>query len=315
MRRLSPPRYNFIVFRKKYQRKVVLITGASTGLGLSIARAFKNRPVHLVLTARESSLHRFEKTEFEPSKKCWIEALDITDKEQRERLIDKINAELGGVDVLINNAGKSYRAVVEHITEKERIDQMDINFRAPMELTRLCLPTMRKKKMGHIINISSVSGMLSMPTMAVYSASKRALEGASESLWYEVKPWNIRVSIVQPGFINSEGIDNILHTEMSYKANQDPTDPYYLHYKNMEEFIQKMMRGTIATSESVAKKVVKVAYSPNPPLRIPATWDAYFFHYFHKYSSRRFFHFILYRFLPNVQTWGKHISSSKKDSS
>lgn len=283
-------------------------------MGLSIARAFQGKPVILILTARESSIHRFEKTEFKPSKKCWIETLDITNKEQRERLIDKINLELGGVDVLINNAGKSYRAVVEHITEKERIDQMDINFRAPMELTRLCLPSMRKKRMGHIINISSVSGMLSMPTMAVYSASKRALEGASESLWYEVKPWNIRVSIVQPGFINSEGIDNVLHTELSYKAHQNSDDPYYLHYQNMEAFIQKMMRGTISTTDSVARKVVKVAYSRNPPLRIPATWDAHFFHYFQKFSPRILFHFILYRSLPNVKTWGKSNSSPKKDS-
>lgn len=303
------------MLKKKLQRKVVLITGASTGLGLSIAKAFKNQPVHLVLTARESSIKRFEQSEFSPSENCWIEILDVSNEQHRTQLIEKINTQLGGVDVLINNAGKSYRAVVEHITEKERIDQMDINFRAPMELTRLCLPSMRAKKMGHIINISSVSGMMSMPTMAVYSASKRALEGASEALWYEVKPWNIRVSIVQPGFINSEGIDNILHTELSFQANKDPNNPYYLHYQNMDAFIQKMMRGTIATTDSVAKKVVKVAFSKNPPLRVPATWDAYFFYYFQKYSPRRFFHFVLYNFLPKVHNWGDPPSQSKQKNS
>lgn len=291
------------------QRKVVLITGASTGLGLAIARAFKNKPVHLILTARRSSMPRFEKTEFKQSDHCWLEPLDITEEIQRESLIKKIENQLGGVDVLINNAGKSYRAVVEHITEKERLDQMEINFRSPMDLTRLCLPSMRAKRAGSVINISSVSGMLSMPTMAVYSASKRALEGASEALWYEVKPWNIRISIVQPGFINSEGIDNILHTELSYKAKEDSSNPYYSHYRHMEYFIKKKMQGTLATSESVAEKVVKVAFSKNPPLRVPATWDAHFFSYLQRFLPSRIFHWILYKLLPKVNKWGPQHSS------
>ncbi len=96
---------------------------------------------------------------------------------------------LGGVDVLINNAGVAYRSVVEHVSERERLQQMGINFRAPMELTRLVLPYMRSRRAGRIINVSSMGGMMAMPTMAVYSASKFALEGATESLYYEVKPW------------------------------------------------------------------------------------------------------------------------------
>ncbi len=163
-------------------RKVILITGASSGLGLAIARAFREHRVHLVLTARESSLGRFQATEFEPGEDCWLEPLDVTNARQRERLIEKIDRELGGVDVLVNNAGISYRAVTEHVTERERLDQMEVNFLAPMALMRLCLPAMRARRSGTIINISSVSGMLSMPTMAAYSASKRASDGVSEAL-------------------------------------------------------------------------------------------------------------------------------------
>jgi len=305
-------RMSFLTSTAQNKTLVVLITGASTGLGLAIARAFQKYPVHLILTARQGSLKRFEQTEFSTNEHCWIEPLDITKAQEREQLIEKVNSQLGGVDVLINNAGKSYRAVVEHITEKERISQMDINFRAPMEMVRLCLPSMREKMFGHIINISSVSGMLSMPTMAVYCASKRALEGASESLWYEVKPWNIRVSIVQPGFINSEGINNILHTELSYKSKSDPNDPYFAHYIYMDSFIRKMMQGTIATSDSVARKVVKVAFSKNPPLRVPATWDAYFFYFFQRFCPRRLFHWILYQSLPKIHNWGPNSMFSKQ---
>ena len=92
-----------------------------------------------------------------------------------------------------------YRAVLEHVSDAERVAQMDVNYLAPMDLIRLVLPRMREKHAGRILNVSSVGGMMAMPTMAVYSASKFALEGATEALYYEVRPWNIRVSLIQPG--------------------------------------------------------------------------------------------------------------------
>ena len=97
---------------------------------------------------------------------------------------------------------------------------MDVNFRSPMELTRLVLPGMRAKRAGRIITVSSVGGMMAMPTMAAYSASKFALEGAHEALWYEVRPWGIRVSLVQPGFVHSDGFQKVRYTtqERSLRA-------------------------------------------------------------------------------------------------
>ena len=136
-----------------------------------------------------------------------LRPLDITSADMRGELIANIEAQYGGVDILINNAGFTFRAVVEDVSEEDRLQQMNTNFRSPMELIRLCLPNMRQKRQGKIINISSVGGQMAMPTMAVYSASKHALEGATESLWYELKPWNIKVTLVQPGFINSKGFE------------------------------------------------------------------------------------------------------------
>src|SRR5690606_2444621 len=132
-----------------------------------------------------------------------------------------------------NNAGLAYRAVVEHVNETERRAQLDVNFRAPMELIRLVLPHMRARRAGRILNISSVGGMMAMPTMGIYSASKFALEGMTEALWYEVRPWNIKVSLVQPGFIRSRSFERTRYTDLSEPASRQVDDPYFTHYQHM----------------------------------------------------------------------------------
>lgn len=284
---------------------VVLITGASAGLGLAIARALLDaRKYRLILTARRESLTRFEECGVRESENLWLRPLDVTSDSERRAVIDEAQAKWGGVDVLINNAGISYRAVVEHVTEEERLAQMDINYRSPMELTRLVLPGMRAKRMGRIINISSVGGMMAMPTMAVYSASKFALEGATESLWYEVRPWNIFVTLVEPGFINSRGFEKVQYTDKSALSATDWNDGYVNHYRSMNAFISKIMTRAFATPESVAKKVVHVIEQRSPPLRAPATLDAWLFSFLRRLLPRRFYHAVLYRALPGVKEWG-----------
>lgn len=284
---------------------MLLLTGASTGLGLSLGKLLRHEHFHLVLTARTSSLDRFKKEDILQSDHLWIRALDVTNPSERQNLIEEINSVLGGVDILINNAGLSFRSVVEHVTGAERTRQMEVNFFSPMALIRLVLPSMRKKRLGHIINISSVGGMMAMPTMAVYSASKWALEGASESLWYEVRPWNIHVTLIQPGFIHSESFRNVKMTHLGEQASSSQTDPYHHHYFFMASFIEKIMRLTPYTPEHVARKVLKTIRQKNPPLRVPATIDAKLFSALRRMLPRDLYHEILYRALPGVRQWGE----------
>lgn len=286
-------------------KKVVLITGASTGLGLEIAQQLIPMNYHLVLTARNSSLERFSKEGIIEEENLWIRELEVTNDNQRRKLISEINNVLGGVDILINNAGISYRSVVEHVNNEERQVQMDVNFLAPMELTRLVLPIMRKKRSGRIINISSVGGMMAMPTMAVYSASKFALEGASESLWAELKPFGIAVTLIQPGFINSEGFTKVKLTNLAEASIHNPNDPYHKHYKYMSSFIAFLMTHSPSNKGSVARTVVKVMHQKNPPLRTAGTIDAYWFSFIRRIMPRRIYHFILYKALPGIRLWGK----------
>ncbi|MEL6343300.1 MAG: SDR family NAD(P)-dependent oxidoreductase [Myxococcota bacterium] len=284
---------------------VVLLTGASVGLGLAIARQLIAQTDHrLILTARAGSLSRFGAAGIVENERIHLRPLDVTSEEQRQAIIDEADREWGGVDVLINNAGVSYRSVVEHVDDNDRLRQMDINFRSPMELIRLVLPAMRRKRRGRIINISSVGGMMAMPTMGVYSASKFALEGASEALWYEVRPWNIRVSLVQPGFIHSESFKNVRFTDRSQNAITHEEEPYHAHYAYMEPFIGRMMRMTWATPERVARTVLRTMRRRRPPLRVPGTLDARLFSWLRRLLPRRVYHWFLYINLPRVWRWG-----------
>jgi len=284
--------------------QTVLITGASTGIGLAIARALCESRYRVILTARQSSLPRFAMHEVGESQHVRIRALDVTSAEQREAIIAEAERDWGGVDILINNAGVSYRAVVEHVVEQERLAQMDVNFRSPMEMIRLVLPGMREQGAGRIITVSSVGGMMAMPTMAAYSASKFALEGAHEALWYEVRPWNIRVSLVQPGFVHSDGFQKVRYTAKSDHSEHELAEPYHEHYVNMSPFIGRLMRMSRATPESVARVVLKTMRARRPALRVPATFDARVFAVLRRMLPRSAYHFLLYRMLPNVRTWG-----------
>ena len=286
------------------QAPVVLVTGASTGLGLAIAQLLSRADYRLILTARPSSMHRFAEAGVTETSRVWLRPLDITVAGERRRTVAEASALWGGVDVLINNAGVACRSVVEHATADEQFEQMKINFQAPMDLIRLVLPEMRAKQRGRIINISSVGGMMAMPTMALYSASKFALEGATEALWYEVKPWNIKVSLVQPGFIRSESFQNTVYTAESRKAAEDPANPYYQHYFQMAGFIARLMGASFASPAKVARTVQRIMEHPHPPLRVPATLDASLFSLLRRVLPRNLYHWVLLRGLPHVKSWG-----------
>ena len=291
----------------KEPRIVVLITGAGAGLGLAFSKLLleKEPNWHLVLTARETSLSRFREQGIQENDHIWLRALDVTRNDQRHQVIEEINGDLNGVDILVNNAGITFRSVLEHVKEKEWLEQMKVNFRGPAELARLALPKMREKRSGRIVTVSSVGGMMAMPTMALYSASKFALEGAFEALWYEVRPWNIKVSMVQPGFIRSDSFLKTLMTDEALQGFHQKKDAYHNHYCAMDGFIEKWMRRSQATPESVARVVYRCLKQKNPPLRIPATPDAHLFGWIRRFLPRSLYHGLLYKMLPKVETWGR----------
>ncbi len=288
----------------KDQKPVVLITGASTGLGLKLAQFLAKKEFHLILTARQASISRFDAERVFESQDLWIRSMDVTDTEQCRDVIDEIEKKLGGVDILINNAGFAYRSVLEHVEQEELLKQMITNFWGPMELIRLILPSMRNKRAGHIMNVSSVGGMMAMPTMSVYSASKFALEGASEALYYELKPWNVAVTLIEPGFIRSDSFQKVRYTTLSGHSMRDPSEAYFGHYYFMSTFIEKLMKKAPGNPDSIVRQIWKVMNKKNPPLRLPVTLDAVFFDILRRFLPRSFYHWILYKNLPYPDCWG-----------
>ena len=285
------------------RRRVVLVTGASTGIGLALVRELLKTEMRIVATARESSLPRFGLEGLQDNERLLIRPLDVASDMDRRRLINEIGMMWGGVDVLVNNAGLTVRAVMEDITPEEEHNQFNTNYFGPMELARLVVPRMRNQRSGHIINLSSVGGMMAMPTMGPYSASKFALEGGSEALYYELKPWGVRVTLFEPGFVHSDSFRHARITKRCRESLADDCATYHHYYANMLPFIERMMKLSLTRPEDIARRIIRTINSQRPPLRVPATIDAWIFYYLRKFLPRRMYHRVLYHSLPNIKSW------------
>lgn len=284
-------------------QKIVLITGCATGLGKALVDTLSRNPHYkIIATARAHRLDVMH-TMFEESDNLIIRELDVTNESNIFSLVNEIANMWGRIDVLVNNAGICYRSVVEHMDRESEMIQLETNYLGPMSLIRSVLPIMREQMNGQIINISSVSGMVSMPTMGSYSASKHALEGATESLWYEARPYGIKVSLVEPGFINSDSFKNILLPKKA-KLSAKLKGPHSEYYKSMSPFIESLMRWAFATPESIAHKVERLIEQKNPPLRLRVTMDAVVFSFLRKLLPEFMFHKVMFLLLPGSRLWG-----------
>lgn len=301
-------RYLFQILGLRHEgpifQPVIVVTGCGSGIGLALADFFYAQPRYrVVITARAHSLP-FLKERFQENDRFWVHELDVTEDSQRRNLIESVLSRWGAVHILINNAGISYRSVIEHMTPEDEVRQMAVNYFGPMELTRLILPSMRDRGRGKLIYISSVSGMMAMPTMGAYSASKYALEGACEALWYEAKPYGIDVVLVQPGFVHSRSFENVYMTAKA-KESIASGSVYSDYYAHMAPFVEKLMRISPTTPEQIAKLVLRIIRTENPPLWWPATLDAVLFYYVRRIVPRRFLLPFLFFCLPGAKNWGK----------
>ncbi len=285
-----------------HEHPVVILTGSSSGIGLAVAKKLYRSNYRVIATAREQSLHRLREQGLPDTPTFLHMPLDVTNEVQREQVVRRAMQEFGRIDVLINNAGIAYRAVFEHMSRKDDYHQAHVNYFGPMDLARSVLPVMREQRSGRIINVSSVGGMMSMPTMSAYSASKFALEGATEALWYEMKPWNVKVSLVQPGFVRSDSFEHVYVTD-KVRSDAMGEQVYEPYYRNMSRFISRMMRWSPSSAADVADVVLRTMKASRPPLRVAATLDARFFSLLRRFLPRSVYHEFLYIMLPRIWEW------------
>jgi NAD(P)-dependent dehydrogenase (short-subunit alcohol dehydrogenase family) len=174
---------------------VVLVTGASRGIGTAIAQKFVQGGYQVFATTRQSS---------PPETVGSVLRLDVQDQESVEECVNAVLARAGRIDFLINNAGISIYGAIEELSLAQIKNVFETNFFGVVRMRQAVLPTMRRQASGRIINIGSVAGFLPMPYQAVYAASKHALAGWTETLDLEVRRFGIRTILIQPGFIRTD---------------------------------------------------------------------------------------------------------------
>ena len=177
-------------------QQVVLVTGASSGIGRSIAALLAANGYRVFGTSRhpaQPTLDGFE-----------MVALDVTSDESVAACVAEVIERAGRIDALVNNAGVELLGALEEISIEEAKTLFETNFFGVMRMTAAVLPEMRQRRNGVIINIGSLAGTVSAPFHGIYSASKFALEGYTEALWFELAPFGVQVALVEPGFFKSE---------------------------------------------------------------------------------------------------------------
>ncbi|WOD14138.1 SDR family oxidoreductase [Paraburkholderia kirstenboschensis] len=199
--------------------KVVVITGASSGLGEETARHLARLGAKLVLGARRVDRLRQLAGEINAGEESAIET-DVTQRAEVQRLVDHAVQKYGRIDVMLNNAGLMPSSMLErlHVDEWDRM--IDVNIKGVLYGIAAALPQMIKQKSGHIINVSSVAGHKVGPGGTVYAATKHAVRAISEGLRQEVKPYNIRTTIISPGAVATELTQTITDPDVAAGMSQ-----------------------------------------------------------------------------------------------
>ncbi|MFD3456374.1 SDR family oxidoreductase [Streptomyces sp. NPDC058691] len=225
----------------------VLITGASKGIGRAIAIELAHRGHRVIATARRPDTLADLPVDMRLR-------LDVTDQDS----VDQAIREAGEVDVLVSNAGATVRAPLETVplAEVERLYQL--NTVGALRVVQGVLPAMRERGSGRLVFVSSIQGRLVLPIIGPYGASKWALEAMAETLAIETGHFGIKVSIVQPGAVSTNGAEQA----RSFIEEESPYAPLYRQLG--------ALRGEVITSEEVAAVVADTIEQPEPALRVPA---------------------------------------------
>jgi len=236
-----------------------LITGCSTGFGREIARAALEAGHSVVVTARRVEAVQDFADEF--GDRALPVALDVTDGGQIAAAVTIAEKAFGGIDVLVNNAGHGYLSAVEEGEDAEVRKLFDVNYFGAVDMIKAVLPAMRTRGSGHIINISSMTGLVANPPNAYYSSTKFALEAVTEALATEVRPLGIKVTAIEPGAFRTDWATR------SMKESDAPiTD--YADVAARKDLIKQFADHLPGDPRKVAEAVLMVTKLDEPPLRL-----------------------------------------------
>lgn len=250
--------------------KVVLITGCSSGIGLSAAVLLAKNNYKVYATLRDlSRKDKLEQAAREANVTLDILQLDVTDDNSVKNAVRQIIEREGRIEILINNAGYGLRGTVENVTIDEVKQQFDTNFFGLLRVTQEVLPHMRNQKSGHIINISSLAGVRGMTCSDIYCATKFAVEAVSESMAAILPDFGIKVTVVEPGPVATDFLERSLKYGTRLEGQENP----------YREIMEATVRATqerfknAQSSEDVAQLIKEIIENENPHFRYQTRED------------------------------------------
>ena len=237
--------------------KTILITGTSSGIGKETAILFAQKGWKVVATMRDQEhLSLFTNIE-----NITTYVLDVTDKKSIKSCIKQVIQDVGKIDVIVNNAG-IYTTNPLELTSDETIDQVvETNIKGLLYTTKTILEHFRENKSGIIVNISSIAGRVTFPFQSIYHTSKWAIEGFSESLYYELKPFNIKVKVIEPGMVKT----SIYNSVLDFAFEEYPLG-YQANFKKWHRYLMKNFKNGYLP-ELDAKTIYKAVNSNSSRLR------------------------------------------------
>jgi NAD(P)-dependent dehydrogenase (short-subunit alcohol dehydrogenase family) len=237
-----------------------LITGCSTGIGREIARAALEAGHSVAVTARNVDAVADFVDQF--GDRALALPLDVTNRDQITAVVSEVEKAFGGIDVLVNNAGYGYMAAVEEGEDAEVRKLFDTNYFGVVDTLKTVLPGMRARRSGHVINISSMTGLVANPPNAYYSSTKFALEALTEALAKEVGPLGIKVTAIEPGAFRTDW------AARSMQESSTPIGDYDDNVGARKTLIKQFADHLPGDPRKVAEAVLMVAGLDEPPLRL-----------------------------------------------
>jgi len=258
-----------------HEQKVAIVTGSSSGIGLETSLELARNGFYTYASMRNieksKKIKEIAKNQNLPLS---VIQLDVNDEESITEAIEAISNEKNRIDVLVNNAGYGVFGSLEDLSVEEMKGQFETNFFGVVRVTKKVLPIMRKRldSKRTIVNISSVGGCIGAPILSAYQSTKFALEGLSESLYYELQPFGIRVVIIEPGFIQT----NIMNSSIIAKNGSNHKSPYFQLTQTIEKYFRSMVDDNSDATPAihVANTIIDAVKADNPDLRYPVGNDA-----------------------------------------
>ena len=236
-------------------RKTVLITGASTGMGEALTFEYARRGWNVAATMRKPDNAN---PAFADLPDVLVARLDVTDAASIARAVDQTLERFGAIDAVVNAAGYGQLGAVEEISPEQVREQFETNVVGIVQVLQAVLPHMRERRSGHVLNIGSMGGHVSLPTMAVYCASKSTVQNLTEGLAVELGTLGIHVTLVEPAGFNTGFTDN---SRLPARSIPDYAEAYAM----MAEFSKQAVRGDLAKSMAA---VADITCTDEPPLHL-----------------------------------------------